>query len=774
MPLPVLNPNDANLLDQQALEAEPAVSPEDETAARSCCGGTPRSSLVPDDPDAVYTCPMDPEVEQIGPGACPVCGMDLEPKFASADDTAERRAIGDMQRRFGIAAVLSLPVLLLAMGPMIGIQIDGWLRPLVRWDRSPSLVYGQAMLTLGVLCFGGWPLLKRGFESFKGRNWNMFTLITIGTLVAYGYSLFAVVRADFMGDMFAADGSFIGSEPAVYFESTAVIITLVLLGQVLELRARRRTGDAIRALIGLTPDTTIRVRVGIDEEISVDEVVPGDRLRILPGARVPVDGRVVVGETRIDESMLTGEWKPVAKQIGDDVSAGTLNHDGSVLIESTRVGRETILGRMVQRVAEAQRSRAPVQALVDRVAAFFVPTVLIAALLALIGWLIFPATPSLPDAILAAVSVLIIACPCALGLATPMSIMVAMGRGAKQGILVRDAETLQRLETIDTVLFDKTGTLTEGKPAIVAIHLAEQHKNASELTEERLLQLAAAVERHSEHPIAKAITAKADSEPTTRAIAEASDVQVVPGNGIRRVVGDQPVAIGKREWLRSVGAGEEAGFDQFVQTHQAGGSTLVFVAIDQRIVAALAINDTIRETTPQAIRRLSQSGIQIEMLSGDHLQNATVIANALLIETVRAGLSPDAKLERMVQLQRQGRRVAMVGDGINDAAALAAADVGIAMGSGTDVAMESADLTLLGGVEGVVESIELGRSTMRNIRQNLGFAFGYNALGIPIAAGVLTPLTGWQMSPMLAAAAMSLSSVSVIANALRLRRYSRC
>lgn len=698
-----------------------------------------------------YTCPMHPEVEQIGPGSCPICGMDLEPKSAShndEDDSAER----DMEWRFWVGLALSLPLLVLTMGPMIGVPIGTWLPARV----GPWLQMG---LATPVVLWCGWPLLARGWRSMKNLSPNMFTLITIGTLTAYVFSLAATFFPAFIPEAFYEVG-----RPPLYFEAAAVIITLVLLGQVLEMRARKRTSGAIRELLQLAPETAHRVTDGGEDDVALDQIQIGDRLRVRPGEKTPVDGTVLEGESSIDESMLTGEPVPVEKKPGDEVSAGTLNQTGSLVVEAKQVGSDTVLSRIVDMVAVAQRSRAPIQSLVDVVAAWFVPAVIVAAVFAFIGWAFIGPEPRLPHALVAAISVLIIACPCALGLATPMSVMVGVGRGAKEGVLVKDAQALETLEKIDTVIVDKTGTLTEGRPRVVSVQAEEGAE------EEKLLSLAAAVESSSEHPLARAVIEATQDRDII--VKSADDFQSTTGGGVTARVGGQRVCVGKPDYLASEGAEVREDLAERSYAAQAEGHTTVFVAVDGQVLGFISIADPIKESTPATVERLQELGIKIVMLTGDSEVTAKAVARQLGIDEVHAGVSPEQKHDFVNARRSDGRIVAMAGDGINDAPALAAADVGVAMGTGSDVAIESADVTLLGGdLSGVLKAASLSRATMRNIRQNLAFAFGYNALGIPIAAGVLYPIFGWLLSPMIAAAAMSLSSVSVIGNALRLRGH---
>ena len=678
-----------------------------------------------------FTCPMHPEVVQDGPGACPACGMALEPMLPSRDDTPsdEER---EMLRRFSVAVVLTVPLLAIAMGEM--------------WVTAPAWV--QLALAAPVVLWAGAPFLVRAVESLRGRSPNMFTLIALGVGSAFAWSSFVAATHH-------------GSHAPVYFEAAAAIVTLTLLGQVLELRARRRTGDAIRALLALAPETARRIDDdGAERDVPLASIVEGNRVRVRPGERVPVDGVVVEGHGAVDEAMLTGEPLPVEKTAGDGVSAGTSNGTGSFVVRAQRVGAETTLARIVAMVANAQRSKAPIQGLADRVAAVFVPIVVTVALVAFTAWLWSGA--SIGAALSSAIAVLIIACPCALGLATPMSVMVGIGRGATLGILVRDAKALQALAHVDVLLVDKTGTLTEGKPRLVAFEFA------GDGDEHDVFAAIAGLERASEHPLAGAILAAArerGTEPLTPDRFEA-----VPGSGIRGAVGSVEYVVGSPRWLRALGIDATA-FDATVDAHRAAGRSVVLAARDGRAIAALAVADRLRASSAEAVRALRSGGVTVVMVTGDARATADAVAAELGLDGVEAEVSPAQKGEVVARWRREGRRVAMAGDGINDAVALAAADVGIAMGKGSDVAIESAGITLVqSDLRAIVRARNLARATLRNIRQNLAFAFAYNLLGVPIAAGALYPLTGWLLSPMLASAAMSLSSVSVIANALRLRR----
>tara|TARA_R110002049_G_scaffold288423_1_gene470836 strand:+ start:2132 stop:4576 length:2445 start_codon:yes stop_codon:yes gene_type:complete len=732
-----------------------AVQIEETSDTSSCCSGhsSTKASDAPADPTAIYTCPMHPEIEQVGPGDCPICGMDLEPKVVSLDDEGEDKQYADMKRRFWVGVALSVPLLVIAMGPMVGLRVADWMS---------QTVFGWVQLALAtpVVFWCGWPLLVRGAKSFRTMNLNMFSLIAVGTLAAYLFSLVVVLLPGVIPEAFFENGV-----PPLYFEAAAVIITLVLLGQVLELRARQQTGGAIRELMKLAPDTAHRITDDGEEDVSLDSVHKGDRLRVRPGEKVPVDGKVLSGSSSVDESMLTGEPMPVKKVEGDEITGGTLNQTGALVMEAVGVGGDTVLSRIVQMVADAQRSRAPIQKLVDVVARYFVPAVIVCSILAFIGWAVFGPQPQLAHAFVAAVAVLIIACPCALGLATPMSVMVGVGRGAKQGVLIKNAEVLEVMEKVDTIVVDKTGTLTEGRPEVTGV------ETFGDWNENDVLTLAAAVEAQSEHPLAQAVVRRAKAyefQPV-----EASEFNSITGGGVQARVDDHDVLIGKADLLDEQGIeGVDAGREK-AGSHQAEGATVVFVAIDNKLAAILAITDPIKQSTPAALKTLHELGLKVVMLTGDAEPTAKAVASKLGIDEFHAGVSPEEKHDFVRKLKQEGKTVAMCGDGINDAPALAEANVGIAMGTGTGVAIESAGVTLVGGdLRGVAAAANLSRKTMSNIRQNLFFAFIYNALGIPVAAGLLYPFFGVLLSPMIAAAAMSFSSVSVIANALRLRAAS--
>jgi Cu+-exporting ATPase len=697
-----------------------------------------------------YTCPMDPEIVRDEPGDCPICGMALEPMTPSADAGPNPELV-DFKRRLWIGGPLALAVFVLEMGTHVGIPFDRWLGPTVH-------VWLQALLATPVVLWVGAPFFKRGWSSIVNRSPNMWTLIALGTGPAF---VFSVVALLFPG-LLPASMLGHGGAPPVYFEAAAVIIILVLVGQIMELSARERTGDAIRALMNLAPKTARRVTDGGEEDVPLEDVKTGDRLRVRPGESVPVDGEVLEGRSSVDESMLTGEPLPVEKAEDDQVTGGTLNKSGSFVMRADKVGNETMLARIVDLVAKAQRSRAPIQALADRVAAWFVPTVVAIAVLAFIAWLVFGPTPAFSYALVAAVSVLIIACPCALGLATPMSIMVATGRGAQAGVLIRDAEALERFSHVDAIVVDKTGTLTEGRPTLTDCVPAEG------VEEKRLLQLAASLEQGSEHPLAEAIVEGAKERGIE--LLPSEDFEAVTGKGVRGRIDGQDVALGNGAIMRDLGVDIDTLTDDAERLRESG-KTAMFVAIGGRPGGIVAVADRVKETTAEAIEARHGAGLRVIMETGDNRRTAEAVAGPLGIDDIRAEVSPEDKAALIEELQGQGLKVAMAGDGVNDAPALAAADVGIAMGTGADVAVESAGFTLVkGDLSGIVRARRLAQATMSNIRQNLFFAFVYNAAGVPIAAGVLYPLFGLLLSPMIAALAMSLSSVSVIGNALRLRQ----
>jgi Cu+-exporting ATPase len=696
----------------------------------------------------IYTCPMHPEVRQVGPGSCPICGMALEPETVSLDDKPDPELI-DMTRRFWIGLALTLPVFVLEMTVHLGgIQL---------LDPQTSNWLGFALATPVVL-WAGWPFFVRGWQSVKTRNLNMFTLIAMGTGVAYIYSVVATFAPQVFPQAFRDHHGAV----AVYFEAAAVITVLVLLGQVLELRARAQTSGAIRALLGLAPKTARRIGATGDEDIDIDAIAVGDLLRVRPGEKVPVDGVVTEGSSLVDESLVTGESMPVKKAVDAKVIGGTVNQSGGLVVRAEKIGRDTMLARIVDLVARAQRSRAPVQRLADQVAGWFVPVVIAAALAAFAAWAVFGPDPRFTYALVAAVTVLIIACPCALGLATPMSIMVGVGRGARSGILIRDAEALERMEKVDTLVIDKTGTLTEGKPKVVAVVAA------SGIERSELLRLAASVERASEHPLAFAILNAAKEE--NLVLSDVQDFDSPVGKGAMGTVDGRRIVIGNAVIMQQDNI-DTAALEKDAREQRERGATAIYVAVDGRAASVIAIADPVKPSAPEALKQLRANGLRIVMLTGDNVTTAQAVAKTLGITEVEADVLPERKSDVVTKLRGQGRVVAMAGDGINDAPALAAADVGIAMGSGTDVAIESAGITLLrGDLMGLVEARQLSRATMRNIRQNLVFAFLYNAAGIPVAAGVLYPVFGILLSPMLGAAAMALSSVSVIGNALRLSR----
>jgi len=703
--------------------------------------------------DTRYTCPMHPEIVQIGPGSCPICGMALEPMDAFAEVEADPE-YDSMLRRFWVSAALSLPVLLIAMfGDALKLSVTGGARNWIEF-----------VLATPVVLWGGWPFFQRFWASVIHRSPNMFTLIGLGTGAAYLDS----VAATLFPQIFPASFRDISGAVSTYFEAAAVITTLVLLGQVLELRARQQTSGAIRSLLNLAPKQVhLLVPDGTEKDVALDLVKSGDRLRVRPGESVPVDGVILEGASAVDESMVTGEPMPVEKSVGDKVTGGTLNTSGSFVMQAERVGSETFLAQIVKLVSEAQRSRAPMQRLADKVAGYFVPAVIVAAVLAFIGWALFGPEPRFAHALIAAVAVLIIACPCALGLATPMSIMVAVGRGAHAGVLVRNAEALETLAKVDTLVVDKTGTLTEGKPQITNIEVAAE----SGLTKDTLLALAASIERSSEHPLARAIVRAAEEEKIQ--LEPVSDFLATAGGGVQARVQNKAVVAGTAMFLIARGMEIPASDSSTTAESDSAAVTTVYLAVDGKVAGTFSLSDQIKASTPEAIRKLREDGIRIVIVTGDRRAAAAKVAKELGIEEVEAEVQPQQKGEIIKRLRDQGRIVAMAGDGVNDAPALAAAHVGIAMGTGTDVAIENAGITLVkGDLRGIVRARKLSRAAIGNIKQNLAFAFLYNVLGIPIAAGVFYPIFGWLLSPMLASAAMSFSSVSVIANALRLRRVS--
>ncbi|MDN4987677.1 heavy metal translocating P-type ATPase [Bradyrhizobium arachidis] len=697
----------------------------------------------------IYTCPMHPEIRQVGPGSCPICGMALEPEVASLE-TGPNPELADMTRRFWIGGTLALPAVVLEMGGHLA-GPHNWIDPtLSNWI--------QLVFATPVVLWAGWPFLVRGWQSLLTRNLNMFTLIAMGTGVAYVYSLIGTIAPQIFPATFRGHGGAV----AVYFEAAAVITVLVLLGQVLELRARDATSGAIKALLQLAPKTARRVDAdGSEHEVEIDTLRADDRLRVRPGEKVPVDGVILEGRSSLDESLVTGESMPVTKEAGAKVIAGTLNQSGSFVMRADKVGRETLLSQIVQMVADAQRSRAPIQRLADQVAGWFVPTVIAVAVIAFAAWAWFGPEPRLAFGLVAAVSVLIIACPCALGLATPMSIMVGVGRGAQAGVLIKNAEALERMEKIDTLVVDKTGTLTEGKPKVVSI------VPATGFAEDDILRLAASVERASEHPLADAIVRAAKERQL--ALGQVEEFDSPTGKGATGQVDGKTIVLGNAKYLTSIGIDTRA-LDAEAERLRGDGATVINMAIDGALAGLFAIADPVKASTPEALKALAAEGIKVIMLTGDNRTTAEAVARRLGIADVEAEVLPDQKSAVVTKLQKAGRSVAMAGDGVNDAPALAAAEVGIAMGTGTDVAMESAGVTLLkGDLTGIVRARKLSQATMSNIRQNLFFAFIYNAAGIPIAAGILYPAFGLLLSPIIAAAAMALSSVSVVGNALRLR-----
>jgi len=712
--------------------------------------GARQAETVPE--GTIYTCPMHPQIRQVGPGSCPICGMALEPEIAGTE-VGPNPELVDMTRRFWIGLVLSLPVVALEMGGhltnlhmLLGKNLSNWI---------------QFVLATPVVLWAGWPFFVRGWQSLLTRNLNMFTLIAMGTGVAWLYSAVAAL----MPNLFPAAFRDAEGTVAVYFEAAAVITVLVLLGQVLELRAREATSGAIRALLDLAPKTARRVKGdGNDEEVSLDTIQVGDRLRVRPGDKVPVDGVVLEGRSALDESMVTGESMPVTKEKDARVIGGTINKFGSFVMRADKIGRDTLLSRIVQMVASAQRSRAPIQRLADQVSAWFVPMVIAVALIAFAAWAAFGPEPRFAFGLVAAVSVLIIACPCALGLATPMSIMVGVGRGAQAGVLIKNAEALERMEKIDTLVIDKTGTLTEGKPKVVAV------KPAPGFDETQVLRLAASVERGSEHPLAAAIVAAAAERKLE--LLPVRDFDSPVGKGVTGIIEDKRLVLGNARFLAELNIDTSA-LSAEAERLRGDGATAIFLAVTGKLAGVIAIADPVKATTPDALRALAAEGIRVVMLTGDNRTTAQAVARRLGIAEVEAEVLPDQKSAIVEKLHRESRVVAMAGDGVNDAPALAAAEVGIAMGTGADVAIESASITLLkGDLTGIVKARTLSLAVMRNIRQNLFFAFIYNAVGVPVAAGALYPIFGVLLSPIIAAAAMALSSVSVVGNALRLRRVN--
>ena len=700
----------------------------------------------------VYTCPMHPQVRQTEMGSCPICGMGLELESASMVEDGPNPELVDFTRRFWVGAILTIPLLVLTMGPMLGL---GGLREIF---GERATLWIEFALGTPVVLWCGWPFLVRGWNSFRTMNLNMFSLIGMGVMAAWLFSIVAVLVPGIFPDGFRdAEGNV-----AVYFEAAAVIVTLVLLGQVMELRAREGTGKAIRALLDLAAKTASVIRPdGTEEEIELEDVQVGDRLRVRPGDKVPVDGTVLEGRSSVDESMVSGEPVPIEKVAGDHITGATINGTGSLVMEATRIGSDTMLAQIVEMVAAAQRSRAPIQKYADKVAGWFVPAVIGIAVLAFIAWAIWGPAPALAYALIAAVSVLIIACPCALGLATPMSIMTATGRGAQAGVLIKNAEALERFETIDTLIVDKTGTLTEGKPRLVAVMPEDGHDEAE------VLHLAASLERGSEHPLAEAIVRGAEERGV--AMESASDFEAITGKGVKGTVDGKSVALGNLALINDMGL-EAAALTQKANARRDEGETVMFVVVDGTIAGLVAVADPVKETTPAALKELHALGLRIIMATGDNERTAKAVAARLGIDEIRADVLPEDKARIIRELQAEGAKVAMAGDGVNDAPALAQADVGIAMGTGADVAIESAGITLVrGNLDGIVRARRLAKATMGNIRQNLFFALIYNAAGVPVAAGLLYPFFGILISPMFAAFAMSASSISVVLNSLRLR-----
>ncbi|SFU07604.1 heavy metal translocating P-type ATPase [Mesorhizobium sp. YR577] len=720
-------------------EAEPAKYLGDRPAPQAMPKGTQ------------YTCPMHPEVIRDKPGSCPKCGMALEPMGVPTGDEGPNPELVDFTRRFWVSAALSIPLLILTMGPMIGLPVRDWV-------GEKLAVWIELALATPVVLWAALPFFHRGWESIINRSPNMWTLISLGVGAAYLYSVVATLFPDAFPHTFRGHG---GAVP-VYFEAAAVIVALVFLGQVLELKARERTGSAIRALLDLAPKTARLISAdGSEADVPLEEVKAGDRLRVRPGDSVPVDGSVVEGRSSIDESMITGEPVPLEKTAGDRVTGGTINKNGSLVIKAEKVGADTVLSQIVELVAKAQRSRAPIQGLADRVAYYFVPAVVLVAIAAFVVWALFGPEPSMIFAIVSAVSVLIIACPCALGLATPMSIMTATGRGAHAGVLIKDAEALERFAGVDTLIVDKTGTLTEGRPVLTDV------VTVNGFAEDELLGLAATLEKGSEHPLADAIVEGAKTRGVK--LLDVRDFEAVTGKGVRGVVGAKHVVLGNAAMLKEIKV-DATSLSAKADALRAEGKTAMFVTIDGKLAGIVAVADPIKKTTVEAIKALHESGLKIIMATGDNERTARAVAAKLGIDEVRADVLPEGKKALVDELRAKGAKIAMAGDGVNDAPALAAADVGIAMGTGADVAVESAGITLVkGDLNGIVRARTLAQATIRNIKQNLFFAFIYNLLGVPVAAGVLYPIFGMLLSPMLAAAAMSLSSVSVIANALRLR-----
>jgi Cu+-exporting ATPase len=725
--------------------------------AAAAVGATGKGSAydtLPRDYDgAVYTCPMHADVRQAKPGSCPICGMGLELESAAMTDDGLNPELVDFTRRFWVGAILTIPLLILTMSPFVG---AGWIREIF---GERTTLWIEFALGTPVILWSGWPFFTRGWTSFRTLNLNMFSLIAMGITAAYGFSVVAIFAPDIFPDGFRSADGHVG----VYFEAAAVIVTLVLLGQVMELRAREGTGKAIRALLDMEAKTARVIRPdGSEDEVPLEDVLVGDHLRVVPGDKVPVDGTVIEGHSSIDESMISGEPLPVEKVAGDPVTGATINGTGSLVIAATRVGADTMLSQIVEMVASAQRSRAPIQKYADMVAGYFVPVVILISILSFIGWALWGPEPSLSYGLISAVAVLIIACPCALGLATPMSIMTATGRGAQAGVLIKNAESLERFEKVDTLIVDKTGTLTEGKPRLVGV-LPEPGHNEAEV-----LRLAASLERGSEHPLAEAIVRGAEDRGVE--MAKAEDFEAVTGKGVKGVVDGKAVALGNLRLITDMGL-KAGDLIEKADVRRDEGETVMFVVVGDEIAGMVSVTDPIKETTPAALKALHELGFRIIMATGDNERTAMAVAGRLGIDEIRADVLPQDKARIIKDLQAEGRKVAMAGDGVNDAPALAQADVGIAMGTGADVAIESAGFTLVkGNLDGIVRARRLSHATMRNIRQNLFFALIYNAAGVPVAAGILFPFLGILISPMFAAFAMSASSISVVMNALRLRK----
>ena len=712
--------------------------------------GNNKNKKKDDNKNALYTCPMDPEIVQEGPGTCPICGMALEPMSGASDEP--NHELIDFTRRFWVSAAAAIPLLILTMGQFVGL-------PVREWIGEQYVIYIEFLLATPVVLWAAQPFFARGWSSIKTTNYNMWTLIMLGVGAAYAYS----VVATFFPDLFPTSLKMATGHMPVYFEAAAVIIALVFLGQVLELRAREKTGNAIKALLDLAPKTARRINPdGSEYDAPLENILQGDLLRVRPGESIPVDGVIIEGNSSIDESMITGESLPVAKGEKDEVTGGTINKNGSLIIRANKVGDETMLAKIIEMVANAQRSRAPIQGMVDKVASYFVPIVVAVAIIAFIAWNLFGPSPALVLAIVSAVSVLIIACPCAMGLATPMSIMTAAGKGAQNGVLIKDASALEQMAKVDVLIVDKTGTLTMGKPELTDVVIFDK------TPEKSFLSLVATLENSSEHPLAEAIVGGAKQRGAK--MSKASKFTSITGKGVKAMVNKKQVAIGNKAMMDTLDISTEEVESQANKLRETGRTTM-FVAIDNKLAGIIAVSDPIKPETKDTIEKLHALGLKIIMATGDNERTAQAVANELGIDEVLAGVLPEDKQALVTRLHKEGKMVAMAGDGVNDAPALAQADVGIAMGTGADVAVESAGITLLGGdLSGIVRARKLAKATIKNIKQNLFFAFAYNAAGVPIAAGILYPLTGTLLSPMIAAAAMSLSSVSVISNALRLNR----